>query len=105
RMMPILASQVHANTVLTALAWAWIEPQEGKYDFHFADAAIEHANQCNLRLVWLWFGSWKNGMSSFAPAWVKTNQARFPKAQIQNGSVEILSTFSENNLQADARAF
>ena len=105
RMMPILAGQVHVNTVLTALAWAWIEPQEGQYDFHFADAAIENANQCNLRIAWLWFGSWKNGMSSFAPAWVKANQDRFPKAQLQNGSVEILSTFSENNLQADARAF
>jgi hypothetical protein len=105
RMMPILAGQVHVNTVLTALAWAWIEPQEGQYDFHFADAAIENANQCDLRIAWLWFGSWKNGMSSFAPAWVKTNQDRFPKAQLQNGSVEILSTFSENNLQADARAF
>jgi hypothetical protein len=106
RMMPILARQVHVNTVLTALAWAWIEPQEGKYDFHFADAAIENANKCNLRLAWLWFGSWKNGMSSFAPGWVKANQDRFPKAQIQKGgSVEILSTFSQNNLKADARAF
>jgi hypothetical protein len=106
RIFPILASQVHVNTVLTAVAWAWIEPQEGKYDFHFVDAAIENANKCNLRLVWLWFGSWKNGQSNFAPAWVKASQARFPRAQIQNGkSVEILSTLSGNNLQADARAF
>ena len=102
---PILASQVHLNTVLTALAWAWIEPQEGKYDFHLADAAIENANKCDLRIVWLWFGSWKNGQSNFAPAWVKANQDRFPRAQIQNGkSVEILSTLSQSNVQADARA-
>jgi hypothetical protein len=26
---PILADQVHLNTVLTAMAWAWIEPREG----------------------------------------------------------------------------
>ncbi len=103
---PILANRVHLNTVLTAMAWAWVEPQEGKYDFHLADAAIENADKNNLRLVWLWFGSWKNGQSDFTPTWVKTDQQRFPRAQIQNGkSVQILSTLSENNVQADAKAF
>ena len=106
RIFPILAKQVHLNTVLTSMAWAWIEPQEGKYDFHFADAAIENANRNDLRIAWLWFGSWKNGQSNFTPAWVKANQDRFPRAQIQNGKgIEILSTLSENNVQADARAF
>ena len=106
RIFPILAKQVHLNTVLTAMAWAWIEPQEGKYDFHFADAAIENANKSGLRIAWLWFGSWKNGESNFTPAWVKANQERFPRAQVQNGKgMEILSTLSENNVQADARAF
>ena len=105
RMMPILAHQVHLNTVLTPVAWAWIEPQEGKFDFSLVDAALENANRCNLRIVWLWFGSWKNGASNFTPTWVKANQDRFPKAQITSGkSVEILSTLSENNCQADARA-
>jgi hypothetical protein len=106
RIFPILAKQVHLNTVLTPMAWAWIEPQEGKFDFHLADAAIENANKCDLRIVWLWFGSWKNGQSNFTPGWVKANQDRFPRAQIQNGKgMEILSTLSQNNLQADARAF
>ncbi len=105
RMMPILAHQVHLNTVLTPVAWAWIEPQEGKFDFSLVNAALENANRCNLRIVWLWFGSWKNGASNFTPTWVKANQDRFPKAQITSGkSVEILSTLSENNCQADARA-
>ena len=78
RIFPILARQVHLNTVLTPMAWAWIEPQEGHYDFHFADAAIDNANRNDLRIAWLWFGSWKNGQSNFAPAWVKANQERFP---------------------------
>jgi len=104
--LPILAKQVHLNTVLTAVAWGWTEPQEDKYDFHLVDAAIDLANQNDLRLVWLWFGSWKNGESNFAPGWVKGDYDRFPRAQIQNGkNVEILSTLSDSNLQADARAF
>jgi len=103
---PILAKQVHLNTVLTAVAWGWIEPREGQYDFHLVDAAIELANKNDLRLAWLWFGSWKNGESNFAPGWVKADYDRFPRAQIQNGkNVEILSTLSDSNLQADARAF
>jgi len=37
---------------------------------------------------------------------VKTKQDRFPRAQIQNGkSLQVLSTLSESNWQADAKAF
>jgi hypothetical protein len=103
---PMLAKRVHLNTVLTGVAWNWIEPEEGKYDFSIADAAIEGAKQNNVRIAWLWFASWKNGLSSFAPPWVKANQERFPRAQITDGkSVEVLSTLGENNWEADARAF
>ena len=103
---PLLANKVHMNTVLTGVSWDWIEPEEGKYDFRLVDQLIESAKQNNVRIVWLWFASWKNGLSSFAPAWVKAAQDRFPRAQIRGGkTIEVLSTLSRNNLQADARAF
>ena len=103
---PILANRVHLNNVLTAVAWAWIEPQEGKFDFRLVDAALENATKNNLHITWLWFGSWKNGQSDFIPTWVKTNQERFPRARITTGkSVQILSTLSDNNMKADAKAF
>ena len=38
KIFPILAKQVHLNTLLIPLAWAWVEPEEGKYDFSIADA-------------------------------------------------------------------
>jgi beta-galactosidase GanA len=74
---PLLSSKVHMNTVLTGVSWDWIEPEEGRYDFRLVDQLIESARQNNVRIVWLWFGSWKNGLSSFAPAWVKAAQDRF----------------------------
>jgi len=95
-----------SNTVLSAVHWELIEPQEGKFDFSLVDSQIRDAQTYNLRLIFLWFGSWKNGVSSYVPAWVKTNQARFPRVQNKDGKgSEILSTLSSANRDADARAF
>ena len=94
------------NTVLVPVYWELIEPTEGKFDFILVDGLIQEARKHNLRLVPLWFASWKNSMSCYAPAWVKTDQRRFPRSQDSKGSgMEILSTFSKENLEADARAF
>ena len=97
---------MHLNTVLSAVQWELIEPQEGKFDFALVDSQIQDAQTYNLRLVFLWFGSWKNGVSSYIPAWVKTNQERFPRVQDKDGKgIETLSTLSTANRDADARAF
>jgi hypothetical protein len=88
------------------VSWDWIEPEEGKYDFRLVDQLIASARQNNVHIVWIWFASWKNGLSSFAPAWVKAAQDRFPRVQIRGGkTIEVLSTLSQNSLQADSRAF
>jgi hypothetical protein len=97
---------MHLNTVLSAVHWELIEPQEGKFDFSLVDSQIRDAQTYNLRLIFLWFGSWKNGVSSYVPAWVKTNQGRFPRVQDKDGNGrEVLSTLSATNRDADARAF
>src|SRR5690349_22638465 len=70
--------QMNLNTVLAPLSWELIEPKEGKFDFSLVDGLIEKARKNNLKLVFLWFGSWKNLVSTYAPGWVKNNQERFP---------------------------
>ena len=91
--------KINLNTVLAAVAWAWIEPEEGKFDFALVDGLIQDARRHNLRLVLLWFGSWKNGTSSYCPAWVKQDFERFPLVQDQDGKGrEILSTLSDANV-------
>lgn len=99
-------ARMHFNTVLTGMSWAQFEPEEGKYDFALVDGLLAGAREQNLKVIFIWFGSWKNGISSFAPAWVKADQKRFPRAQLGSGrSVEVLSTLSEENLRADAAAY
>ncbi|HEY6248100.1 MAG TPA: DUF5597 domain-containing protein [Pyrinomonadaceae bacterium] len=102
---PRLAA-MNLNTVLIPVYWELLEPTEGRFDFSLIDGLIQDARKYNLRLVPLWFASWKNSMSSYAPSWVKTNQKRFPRSQerTENG-MEILSPFSKENVETDARAF
>jgi beta-galactosidase GanA len=97
---------LNLNTVLAVVAWEQVEPTEGSFDFTLVDDLIQAAREHELRLILLWFGSWKNGVSSYVPAWVKRDYLRFPLARLHSGqSSAVLSTFAEANWQADARAF
>jgi beta-galactosidase GanA len=97
---------MNLNTVLAPVYWELIEPVEGKFDFTLYDQLIQEARKNNLKIVILWFGSWKNSMSSHAPSWVKKNQERFPRIKDDKGmSLEILTPLSEENLMADLKAY
>jgi len=94
------------NTVVAPIYWDVIEPVEGRFDFTLVDELLADARRSGMRLVPLWFGSWKNSMSCYAPAWVKADVARFPRARTpQSEALEILSPFAAANAEADARAF
>lgn len=102
---PRLAA-MNLNTVLVPVSWEQIEPQEGVFDFTLVDALITDARKNGLKLGLLWFGTWKNLVSSYAPAWVRRDTARFPLAEDGAGNrLPILSTFGRNTQTADARAF
>ncbi|HEY4368780.1 MAG TPA: DUF5597 domain-containing protein [Steroidobacteraceae bacterium] len=98
--------QMNLNTVLAPVSWELIEPEEGKFVWDSLDRLLKDARAHDLKLIVLWFGTWKNSMSTYVPAWVKRDQTRFPRAQLPNGlSAEILSSFSTATRDADARAF
>lgn len=105
RIFPKLA-RMGLNTVLVPAYWDLMEPVEGQYDFSLADAAVRHARANGLKVVFLWFGAWKNSMSCYAPEWFKRDSKRFSRARAESGKpLEIASAFSANVFLADSRAF
>jgi hypothetical protein len=97
---------LHANTVEAPVYWEQMEAQEGHFDFTNVDQIIEGARAHNLRLVLLWFGTWKNGNMHYAPSWVKTDMKRFPRVIRPDGEpIDVLSPLSRNTLEADKTAF
>lgn len=100
------AAALGANTILAPVAWEQLEPEEGRFDFTLVDEMLDTARAQGVRLIPLWFGSWKNGMSSYVPRWVKLDPDRFPRARVLDGEpIEHLSPFAPNAAQADVAAF
>lgn len=93
------------NTVVTPLSWELVEPAEGKYDFTLVDGLLAQARAANEKVVFLWLATWKNGMSSYAPVWVKQDTKRFPRVMVKGKEVEILSPMGAKTQEADARAY
>jgi beta-galactosidase GanA len=93
------------NSVVTPLSWELIEPKEGSYDFALVDGLIEQARDSQQKIVFLWLASWKNGLSSYEPVWVKQDTKRFPRMVLHSNPVEILSPQGAATEEADARAF
>lgn len=94
------------NTVLVPAYWDLIEAEEGTFDFSLIDHTVNQARANGLRIVFLWFGAWKNSMSCYAPLWFKQDYKKYPRVRTETGKpLEIASPFSDNVFQADSKAF
>ena len=98
--------RMNLNTVMLPVYWDRIEPEEGAFDFTLVKGAIDRARAHRLRLVYLWFGTWKNSMSCYTPGWVKRDTARFERVKTSAGeTLEIVSPQCAAANEADARGF
>jgi beta-galactosidase GanA len=108
--------RTNVKTVIGVASWELVEPQEGRFGFAAVDDQIRQARAHGMRLVLIWFGAYKNAESTYAPSWVRRDEARFPRAErdpnakLQGIAVKLrrgvaLSAFDDRLVEADARAF
>ncbi len=101
-----LCKDLKLNTVAMPVFWESFEPEENKFDKTMLHNLIDNANKYDLKLVVLWFGTWKNGNSHYAPRWVKLDRKRFRWAKGTDGlPVATLSPHCEETKQSDKKAF
>lgn len=97
---------MHANTLEVPLYWEQIEPQPGKYDYSLIDTLLFQARERNVRLILLWFGTWKNGSNHYMPEWMKLDSKKYPNIIGKDGKyVDSPSPYCIEAMEADAKAF
>jgi beta-galactosidase GanA len=98
--------ELHCNTLEAPIYWQDIEPEPGKFNFNQLDALVYGARKNGLKLVVLWFGSFKNKSLEYSPAWIREHPEKYPRMLNAAGEpVYVLSAISRNNLEADKNAF
>lgn len=97
--------QLNINTLVVPIYWELIEPIQSKFDFSSVDYLISAARKHHVKLVLLWYGLWKNGLSSYVPEWVKTDSSTI-YAQTDSGEhLFSVSPADQHSVSLDATAF
>jgi hypothetical protein len=97
---------LEANTVEIPVYWEQFEPQPGRFDYSTVDTLLSQAREHHVRLVLIWFGTWKNGSQHYMPLWMKRDPGRYPRVIGANGRrVDSPSPHAAATLAADKRAF
>ena len=97
---------LHANTIEIPIYWDQIEEQPGQFNFSSIDRLLTDARQHNVRLILLWFATWKNGSQHYMPEWMLLDPDRYFHAVDRNGqAVDSPSPFATASLEADKKAF
>jgi beta-galactosidase GanA len=98
--------RMRLNTLEVPVYWEQMEPAKGRFDFSVVDSILEQARAHKVRLVLLWFGTWKNGKMHYVPEWVKSDTASYPRMKSKAGvPIDVLSPNAPANLEADSAAF
>ena len=99
-------AKMNANTLEVPIYWEQIEAQPEKFDFSLIDTLLTQARQHKVRLVLLWFATWKNGSNHYMPEWMKRDATKYPSITGKNGKpVDSPSPNIKATMEADTKAF
>jgi beta-galactosidase GanA len=97
---------IHANTVEMPVYWEQLEPQPGVFDYSVVDILVSQSRKNDVRLILLWFATWKNGSPNYVPLWMKQDPNKYSRMLRTDGRpTSSASPFSTERLEADKRAF
>jgi hypothetical protein len=98
--------ELHANTLEVPIYWEQVEPQPGKFDFTLINTLLQQARAHKVRLVLLWFATWKNGSNHYMPEWMKRDAIKYPNITGAKGqAIDSPSPNVQATLDADIKAF
>ena len=98
--------EMHANTLEIPIYWEEIEPVRGHYDFTSVQRLLDQARQHDIRLVLLWFATWKNGSNHYMPEWMKLDSKKYYNVVGQGGKlIDSPSPHAAEAMELDAKAF
>ena len=94
------------NTVEIPIYWDEFEPQPGQYNYASTDRLLAECRQHNVRLIPLWFATYKNGSQHYMPEWMLQNPELYSHLTSQDGqAADSPSPFATASLEADKKAF
>ncbi len=98
--------EANFNSVFVPLSWELIEPVEHQFNYSSIDQMITIARRNNLKLVFLWLATWKNGISPYAPIWLMENTEKYGRVKNAEGkNTQTLSAFCTATMEADKNAY
>lgn len=97
---------IHINTLLIPVYWELIEKNEGIYNFKILEEILQELRKKKLKVILLWFGLWKNGLSTYIPEWMKLDRETYPFIQDEKGNqIYTITPLCDQAIEKDAEAF
>lgn len=99
------AARMKANTATLPTYWREVEPEPGHYDFRMVDERIQQARANGMRIIPLWFATWKNASVFYATDYIRNDPDTYQRALDADGNPTVsLCPLSEVTWQRDRDA-
>lgn len=81
------AKELGLNTIAVPIYWNIVEKEKDKYDVSIVNFLLSKAQEYDLNLSILWFGTYKNGASTFVPNYIKEDNETYWPVYSNNGLI------------------